>query len=143
MQFQVPQFIEVEDKIFGPLTLVQFIYLLGSAGIIVVLVLTMPSLFLAILLGTPVGALGFALAFTKINEQPFVDVLQSATQWFLGHKLYIWNKQDKPVTQASQESDSGDDILVPAIGDSKLRDLNWALDIKKEDAPPESFKPNT
>src|SRR3989338_737591 len=29
MQFQVPQFIEVEDKIFGPLTLKQFFYVLA------------------------------------------------------------------------------------------------------------------
>ncbi|TSC80302.1 MAG: hypothetical protein G01um101429_152 [Parcubacteria group bacterium Gr01-1014_29] len=31
-QFQVPQFIEVEDKIFGPLTTKQFFYLLGGGG---------------------------------------------------------------------------------------------------------------
>ena len=30
MQFQVPQFIEVEDKIFGPLTFKQFIYMGGG-----------------------------------------------------------------------------------------------------------------
>ena len=27
MQYQVPQFIEVEDKIFGPLTFKQFLYI--------------------------------------------------------------------------------------------------------------------
>ena len=32
MQFQVPQFIEVEDKIFGPLTFKQFVYVAGGAG---------------------------------------------------------------------------------------------------------------
>src|SRR3990172_12458701 len=32
MQFQVPQFIEIEDKIFGPLTFKQFIYVAGGAG---------------------------------------------------------------------------------------------------------------
>ena len=33
MQFQVPQFIEVEDKIFGPLTFKQFVYVAGGAGL--------------------------------------------------------------------------------------------------------------
>ena len=33
MHFQTPQFIEIEDKIFGPLTLKQFIYLAGAAGL--------------------------------------------------------------------------------------------------------------
>ena len=32
MQFQVPQFIEIEDKIIGPFTVKQFIYLVGGAG---------------------------------------------------------------------------------------------------------------
>ena len=30
MQFQVPQFIETEDKIVGPFTLRQFIYVAGA-----------------------------------------------------------------------------------------------------------------
>ena len=33
MRFQVPQFIEVEDKIFGPLTLKQFLYTAGGAAV--------------------------------------------------------------------------------------------------------------
>ena len=33
MMFSVPQFIDVEDKIIGPLTLKQFIYLAGGAGL--------------------------------------------------------------------------------------------------------------
>jgi len=32
MRFEVPQFIEVEDKIFGPFTWKQFIYLMGGEG---------------------------------------------------------------------------------------------------------------
>ena len=51
MRFQVPQFIEVEDKIFGPLTLKQFIYLAGAGGLVFVLWRVLP-LFVAI--GPPV-----------------------------------------------------------------------------------------
>jgi hypothetical protein len=36
-QFHVPQFIEVEDKIFGPLTLKQFLYVIGGAGIVFIM----------------------------------------------------------------------------------------------------------
>ena len=42
MQFQVPQFIEVEDKIFGPLTLKEFLYLGGGIGMAVVLFIFVP-----------------------------------------------------------------------------------------------------
>ena len=33
MRFQVPQFIDIEDKIFGPLTFKQFVYLAGGGGL--------------------------------------------------------------------------------------------------------------
>ena len=37
MQFKVPQFLEIEDKIFGPFTFREFIYLAGGAGLCFVL----------------------------------------------------------------------------------------------------------
>jgi len=37
MQYQVPQFIEVEDRIIGPLTLKQFLYLAFAGAILFVL----------------------------------------------------------------------------------------------------------
>jgi hypothetical protein len=43
MRFQVPQFIEVEDKIFGPLTVKQFIYLAGGAGLVFILYHFLPT----------------------------------------------------------------------------------------------------
>ena len=42
MQFQVPQFIEIEDKIFGPLTFKQFIYLAGGGGLCFLLYTILP-----------------------------------------------------------------------------------------------------
>jgi len=52
MRFQVPQFIEVEDKIFGPLTLKQFIYLAGAGGVVFVLWRVFP-IFVAIIIAAP------------------------------------------------------------------------------------------
>ena len=40
MRFEVPQFIDIEDKIIGPLTWRQFIYLGGGVGGAVVIFLT-------------------------------------------------------------------------------------------------------
>ena len=37
MQFNVPQFIDIEDKIIGPLTLKQFLFLVAGAGLLFVL----------------------------------------------------------------------------------------------------------
>jgi len=62
MQFQVPQFIEVEDKIFGPLTFKQFVYMAGGAGLAYLLWRVLPFLLAAPLIMGAIG-LGAALAF--------------------------------------------------------------------------------
>src|SRR6478736_2632887 len=92
MQFQVPQFIEVEDKIFGPLTFRQFVYLAGGAGLCFIIYRFVPFLF-AILLILPVAAFSGALAFYKLNNKPFINVVQSWVKYSMESKLYIWKKE--------------------------------------------------
>ena len=62
MKFQVPQFTDVEDKIFGPLTLKQFVYIAGGGGLSFLLWRTLPFLISVPLI---LAALAFsgALAF--------------------------------------------------------------------------------
>lgn len=132
MQFQVPQFIEIEDKIFGPLTLKQFIYLAGSAGVVFILYAFLP-LFLTIIFAIPVVVLGVALAFYKINDRPFINLVQSMVGYVLGSRLYIWKKETKP-TKAARGGAEGVPkpiINLPKLSESKLKDLAWSLDIKE------------
>ncbi|MEK7081408.1 MAG: PrgI family protein, partial [Patescibacteria group bacterium] len=128
--FQIPQFIEVEDKIFGPLTFKQFIYLVGGGGISFVLYSVLPF-FLAILLIIPVVGLSLALAFYKINNKPFIGVLEAAFRYALGNKLYIWKKSDRAAIH-KEESITGQSVYVPKISDSKLKDLSWSLDVHQK-----------
>ena len=130
MQFQVPQFIEVEDKIFGPFTVKQFVYLAGSAGVIFILNTFLPF-FIAVLIGGPVIALGLALAFYKINNRPFIKIVEASFRYILGSRLYIWKKEQKKVTRRKKESEESTDVFVPKLSDSKLKDLAWSLDIKE------------
>ncbi len=130
MQFQMPQFIEVEDKIFGPLTLRQFVYIVGGAGACIGLWVLMPFKILAIIFIIPVFAFSFALAFYKVNNKPFIDLVESAFYYFFGGKLYIWKKEDrKPEARNMQKNNVG--IVVPKISESKLKDLSWSLDIRE------------
>lgn len=96
MRFQVPQFIEVEDKIFGPLTLKQFIYLAGGAGLSFLIYSILDSLILSIIPIVIIMAISAALAFYQINKRPFVVIAEAAFKYFFSSKLYIWKKQDKP-----------------------------------------------
>ena len=133
MQFQVPQFIEVEDKIFGPLTIKQFLYLAGGAGACVAIFIYVPIKFFAVLIIIPVAAFALALAFYKMNNKPFVDTVQSAFYYFFGDKLYLWKKAEKkPVQQLADQIEKAKSLVsVPKMAGSKLKDLTWSLDIKE------------
>ncbi len=91
MRFEVPQFIEVEDKIFGPFTWKQFIYLAGGGAIALISFLTLPFVFFVII-GGPFIALSVSLAFHRINNRPFSVFLESAIQYTINDKLYLWKK---------------------------------------------------
>ncbi len=135
MQYQVPQFIEIEDKIFGPLTLKQFLYLAGGGGICLLFITILP-LFIALVVIAPVVALSLALAFYKVNDRPFIVVLEHAFYYVINSKLYLWKQRD-PSTKASQPAVKPKSAIAPLVSttDGKLKDLAFTLNVK-EVAPP-------
>lgn len=90
-QFVVPQFIDVEDKIFGPITTRQFIILL-VAGIVIFLAFRFGDLALFIVTLALVGGLALLFAFVKINGQQFHFFLLNLLQTSRKPSLRIWNK---------------------------------------------------
>ena len=134
MKFQVPQFIEMEDKIFGPLSFKEFVYLVGACGLSYILYRYIPSFFVALIFIIPVMGFGAALAFYKVNNKPFIEVLQYAFMYFVGNKLYIWKKEKKPVPtrEVDVSEKSGVTLDVPTLQKSKLTSLSWDLDVKKK-----------
>lgn len=135
MQFQVPQFIEVEDKIFGPLTFKQFAYLAGTAGISVMLYAYLPF-FIAVLFILPIAGLGLALAFYRYNGRPFIMTLEAAIRYSLSKRLYVWKRGEKkagPIEKTAEQAaeELARSIVVPRLSESKLKDLAWGLDVHK------------
>ena len=130
MQYQVPQFIEIEDKIFGPLTLKQFLYLAGGAGICLIFFTFMP-IWLTVILGIPTMAFAGALAFYEVNGRPFIEAVEHGFGYTLGSKLYLWKQRDAKA-QASQPAalQAQAQLPVPKLSESKLKDLAWSLNIK-------------
>lgn len=133
MQFQVPQFIEVEDKIFGPLTFKQFVYVAGGAGLAYLTWRVLPIYLAAPFILGSLG-LGAALAFMQYNGRPFIVALENGFYYFVKSKLYLWNNErrerKKPSDRAEASNTSGQ-IYVPKLSESKLHELSWSLDIKE------------
>ena len=89
--FQVPQFIDIEDKIIGPLSLRQFLILVGTAAL-VFLTFKVLEVWLWIIVGGLIGALGIALAFLKINGQNFSRVAVNFLRYMINPRLYVWQR---------------------------------------------------
>jgi hypothetical protein len=134
MQFKVPQFIDVEDKLFGPFTFRQFAYLIGGAGSIYVIYRLLP-LWIGIFLILPIAGLSALLTFYKINNKPFIYYLQAGINYYISSKLYIWKQR----LVKHNEKTAEDAVLpqkisiVPMVSKSSLKDLSWSLDVKEKE----------
>lgn len=130
MRFQVPQFIDIEDKIFGPFTFKQFVYLAGGAGASYAIYKLLP-IYIAVLLILPILGVALALTFYKVNGKPFVDILQSWFLYVFKSKLFIWKQRKpeakKPVVEEKPAAHPMSNI--PKLTESRLADISWSLDV--------------
>lgn len=133
MNFQVPQFIEIEDKIFGPLTFRQFIYLIGGGGISFLLYVIL-GFYLAVLPIVLVATISGALAFYKFNDRPFALILEAGVKYLFKTKLYLWKRQDNKTLAKVVDKKTETPFLIglnlPKISGGRLKELSWNLDIK-------------
>lgn len=137
MQFKVPQFIDVEDKLFGPFTFKQFAYLAGGAGLIFI-IYKLLGLFLGIIFIIPVAILTLLLVFYRINNRPFVYYLEAGFNYFISNKLYIWKQrisknENKKKEKEEEENQASLISVVPMSTSNKLKDISWSLDVKEKD----------
>lgn len=131
MKYQVPQFIEVEDKIIGPLTIKQFVYLAGGAFMSFIAYRFLPLIIAIVPIAGIIG-LSLALAFYKINNKSFIDFLESAFLYYTKQNLYIWKKEDKKIIRPEGGAPAvARQVYVPRLSDSKLKELSWSLDINE------------
>lgn len=128
MRFRVPQFIDLEDKIFGPFTFKQFVYLAGGAGLSYILYRTMPF-YVAVILILPVASLSLALTFIRINNKPFIEILQAFFTYMFQSKLYIWTHEHKKSGVKDIKKEEEKPKYAPKLTESKLKDVSWSLDI--------------
>ena len=96
MKYQVPQFVDVESKIIGPLTLKQFIYVAGGIGACFLLLRFLPFL-IAILVSIPIAGFAGALAFYKVNGKPFERIIEVAVAYYSSSRFFIWKKEQVPI----------------------------------------------
>jgi len=131
-QFVVPQFIDVENKIFGPITVRQFVILIIAAlFIFIAYKLADFSLFIieALLIIIVFGM----FAFFKINGQPLHYFLLNFTATLVKPKIRIWdNKKTFSVNKKKNQPSTEKPIQVyrkkPMISNTRLEELALIID---------------
>lgn len=139
-QYKVPQDVEAEDKILGPLTFREFIYaLIGVGWGLVCFALFRKIPILLVIIGAPPVMLFLMLAFYNKNGQSAEQLLLALVQFFASSRKRIWIKNDiietfhvepaKHVAEATQRD--------PAQVRSELEKLANLIDSRGWNHPPE------
>jgi hypothetical protein len=135
MQFQIPQFTEIEDKIIGPLTLKQFLYLAVGAFVIFILYKLL-SFYIFLILAVPIVAICLSLAFIRVNQQPLMNTVKNFFRFLRKPDFYIWKKpepkktiEEKIDTQIiKRESINKRGRIIPR---EKLQEIGWKIEVEK------------
>ena len=88
-QYKVPQNIDIQDKIFGPFTLAQFLYMLGGGAIIYILFAALGStnFTLFVVVSLPIALLTIALVLVKVNDRSFLTFVGYALMYVFDPKV--------------------------------------------------------
>lgn len=138
MRFQVPQFVDIEDKIIGPFTLRQFLtYVVAAMLLVPVYIYSDLSLFITISL--PVLGVAAVFAHLKIYGRTFSQVTFSAFSYLSKGQLYVWRrKKDKPLKIVDEEWDGARASAAADRESSSLSSIAQSLEttgnVSKQDA---------
>jgi len=116
-QFVVPQFIDVEDKIIGPITVRQFIVLLVGAGLSFI-TYKLSDFILFLIQFVFISLITFTIAFIKINGRPIHYLLLNIVQTLKRPKLKVWDKAYSPAELRAASK------APPAVLTSQIRTKN-------------------
>ena len=131
-QFVVPQFIEAEDRIIGPVTTRQFLILLVTSLTIAVFYKLLPFLYFVIV-GILLLMVGLIFAFIRVNGMPFHFFLLNLVQTTKKARVRVWDKTPTErdllyYTKAEEKADEKAPIQKRHYKKSHLRELSLVVD---------------
>ena len=135
MRFQVPQNVDIEDKIVGPLTGKQFGWIIAACIILFVsFKIFDTATFVAI--AVVVGGLAVVFAFVRPYGQPMVVFVSNIFLYMFKSREYVWRRKG-PQFKEADSIKKQDDLLIIKKGlpDQKVEDLAKVLDSDGERLP--------
>jgi hypothetical protein len=131
-QYNIPQFVDSEDKIFGPVTIRQFAVL--AIGVVIggFLWYFKPNMGVFFLSVAPVVAATFAFAFIKINGQNFDIFLTNIVIYIIKPTLFLWSRDVDPtrsvIKMTIQKKKASYRREKNEYSQSRVEEVAWTLD---------------
>jgi hypothetical protein len=91
MLFNVPQFLDIEDKIFGPFTAKQLGWM-GAGGVVLLILWNLFETSTFIVLAIIDCAIVGALAFYRPYNQSLIKFIMSSIYFMFHPQVYVWKR---------------------------------------------------
>lgn len=127
--FNIPQFIDIEDKIVGPLTAKQLGWL-AAGGVLLLVLWSMLDMSAFIMAALIVGFIFGMLAFYRPNNQSLLIYILSIFSFFTKPKMYVWRripeieKAKKAIAKKTQAATAA----PKGINENKIEEISKMLD---------------
>lgn len=128
MLINVPQYIDVEDKVAGPLTMKQLGWVI-ALGIILLILWNMVPFPGSIVIGFPIAVVFIALAFFKPYGQPMISFVIFGIMYFFRPKVYVWKRAPQNIINIPQKAKTEQHFSQDKhLTADSIRDLAQLLD---------------
>lgn len=131
MQYSVPQFIDIEDKVVGPLTAKQVLILI-LGGVVLLVAFRFFNLAFFIIVALIVAPVSLVLAFYKPRGISAIQYIFNYVDYLTNPKIYVWRRETDRNTylkRSLQKRQSANDAQpLKSVSRSRIRDLAILLD---------------
>jgi hypothetical protein len=69
------------------------------------------------------------LTFYRINNKPFIEILESGIKFAFQKKLYVWKRGKLDIKEKIVVPEEIAKIPKKNLSESKLQDISWSLDV--------------
>ncbi|NQV12629.1 PrgI family protein [Candidatus Uhrbacteria bacterium] len=143
-QFVIPQFLDVESKIIGPITVRQFVVLM-TAGLVIVIENRAFDFTLFLITAVPTFAIAIVISFLKVHGLPFHYFFLNFLQTFRRPSIRVWNKNKtdaeiKARMNQKEPPPPPPPYRKPPLSGSHLRDLSLVVNTGGVYIPDEAEK---
>lgn len=121
MQYRVPQFIEHESKILGPLNLRQSLLVGGgiAACFFLYFIIGQENFTVFLLIAIAIIGTALAISFTKVEGLALPTVLKNFLNYNVNPRIYLWQRKEASVYLSAERQKKP--VVVSPIEKSPLK----------------------